>query len=297
MSQSAIDRPARSSVEIVAVVLGIISLIIPVVTFGWRLLSLILVAGALFDLCLRSPQTKQFSPGVRVLVSLGALTSLIAVTWNPIRKQYRDENLPPSFVYVVPGFWSPSPTPQWFMAIRHYGPQSVYNTELVFDDLDRRKLMGQQSAVTPQEIERTELTFHYPEIDPTEGFWTKLFPWRPLHPDHEHFSAVSVSKNGRFSESFQIEQIAAGEWQYQMQVLDVRTSAKIIDCRDPKFPSASSDLPACFPAFVTQHQGDATLPLQLPSDPNVRVMMIAVLTYALMVLIPLYGLFALWWLT
>lgn len=137
--------------------LGILSTIVPVITFGWRLLSLGVVLGAVIDLSLRSAQTRTLSPIKRIVLSIGASALLIAMVWNPLRKQYSDEHLPPSFVYVVPGIWSPAPTPQMFMMIRHYGPESVYNVELIFDDLDRRKVLAQQSTVTPEEIAQEEL--------------------------------------------------------------------------------------------------------------------------------------------
>jgi hypothetical protein len=163
----------------------------------------------------------------------------------------------PSFVYIAPGVWSPAPRNLWLMLIRHYGPEPVNNIEIVFVDKDRQNAISKKESATEQEIRGEQVTLHFPEIDPTEGFWAKTFPWAPLDPDHEHFEIVEVCREGRFSEKLDIERVNKA-WVWSMTVTDQLAKRVLIHCRDPFFPlrdHATDNVKRCFPEYTIKHMG------------------------------------------
>jgi hypothetical protein len=209
--------------EVVALLSGAITFInevLPVINFWWRFVVLLLFLILMMDLSIRSTRAiSRFpSPYSRVLLSISVFVVIIATLWTPMRKQYLAEHMPPNFVYVIPGFWSPSPKPEWFMMIRHYGPEPVYKVELLFVDQDRAHALANRKSITPDEISQEQRTLDFDEIDPTEAVWAKLFSCIPLDPDHEEFSIALTSRNGRFSETLKIERVQS-KWTYAMRVV------------------------------------------------------------------------------
>jgi hypothetical protein len=171
------------------------------------------------------------------------------------KSKYLKEHPTPSVVYVVPSFWSPSPSASWLMKIRHCGPDSVYNVEVIFTDADRAKQIATRGSATPAVIAATLVSLEYPEIDPTQGGWAEQFPWSPLDPDHEHYTAKIKTRDKLFDETLQIERVAA-KWLYRIKIFDPATTQRILDCRDPGFPESPVEpLPVCFPHYVSgSHQ-------------------------------------------
>ena len=156
-----------------------------------------------------------------------------------------------SFIYVVPGVWSTGPVPRWIMLVKHAGPDPVFNIELLIVDKDRQAALSKKKSSAPQDIEAMERTLRFPEIDPIEGVWAKMFFWQPLNPQDEHYEVVVASREGEFYERLGVKKTAAGKWKYKMRVSDRESGAVLINCRDPEFPGSSSlRLPACFPQYV-----------------------------------------------
>jgi hypothetical protein len=277
------------TLDLAAAVVGIIGAALPQITFWWRLPLLIVVAACIVDLCLSTPFRLRLTSSVRVVMSLVALSAFVGRMWTPMREQYLDEHLLPSFVFVTPGFWSPASEPRWYFVINHFGPKPAYNSELSFLDLDRAAQIASQGSVSPQQLAQEEITLLYPEVDPSTGGNAKLFLWAPLIPDHEHYSVRIVSREGTFDETLQIERVA-GQWLYRIRVLDLSTPQTMIDCRDPGFPEkAAVALPKCFPQYVTEHQGDARLEPWPPARSR-GVYLLLVLAFVVF-----YVPCALWW--
>jgi hypothetical protein len=196
-------------------------------------------------------------PWPRAAMGLWGLTVLWFVGGLVYFVHARHESTKASFVYVIPGFWSPSPVPRWLMLVRHYGPQPVYNIELVFMDEDKRRAAAGKRSVTSEQIAAMTATFHLTELDPTENFWATQFPWSPAVLAHQHFSVVATSREGRFGETLNIEQIH-GKWLYEMTIVNLRTQQVITKCRDAGFPEWHlwPFTPGCFPNYVTEHMGE-----------------------------------------
>ena len=131
-------------VAAVLAIVGLISEALPVITFGWRLVIVLLSLVATLDFCLRSRfvGTRVPSPYRRLVLSLGVICVFVATFSTPIRRQYMQEHLPPSFAYLA-GAWSGAAhygMGGMVMNIfwRHYGPNPAYNIDLGFTDVDRR---------------------------------------------------------------------------------------------------------------------------------------------------------------
>jgi hypothetical protein len=157
----------------------------------------------------------------------------------------------PSFVYVVPGVWSPAPTPSWIMLVKHGGPYPVFNIELLFVDKDRQASLRKKGSLTPNDAESMDKTLHFSEIDRVEGVWAKMFFWSPLNPGNEHYEVVVASREGAFYENLGVKRTETGKWQYEMKVVNRSSRAVLIDCQDPEFSGPPlTRLPACFPRYV-----------------------------------------------
>jgi hypothetical protein len=124
-------------------------------------------------------------------------------------------------------------------------------------DEDKRRAAAGKESVTPEQIAAMTATFHLTELDPTENFWATQFPWSPAVLAHEHFSVVATSREGRFGETLNIEQIH-DKWLYEMTIVNLRTQQVITKCRDSGFPEWHlwPLTPRCFPNYVTEHMGE-----------------------------------------
>jgi energy-coupling factor transporter transmembrane protein EcfT len=229
--------------------------------FWWSLIVVgIFVVLEIVVLWFRVPVIERIPAAMsRILWAILIAVAVSAFLWVPMNNKYEKEYPPRSIAYVVPGFWSPAPSPGWFMAIKHCGPEAVYNVEIRFTDEDRRKRIETRGTATPAEIIESAITLHFEEIDQTEGGSAKLFPWTPLNADEETYTIRIVSRRSVVDESLRIQRVE-GKWHYEMTISDPTKTppVKVIDCRDPGFtaPSTSEHLPACFPRYVSgEHLG------------------------------------------
>ena len=92
----------RSRLELLGILLAFLSGLLPVITFGWRLVIAVVVLGATTDLCWFSELARRFRPTIRVWFSIVAVTTVGAFASQQLRKEYLIEHPPPSFVYMVP---------------------------------------------------------------------------------------------------------------------------------------------------------------------------------------------------
>jgi hypothetical protein len=172
-------------------------------------------------------------------------------------EEYRDKRYPPpSLVYVVPAVWSPTPTPEWIMIVRHCGPSSLYNVTIGFTDEDRSEQIRRRGNTTPEEIAQTYTDLGpFSEIDPTSQ--GARFFWAPLNPDDENYSVRVTSRDGIFDETLKVAR-RSGEWLNSIKVSEINDGIEriIINCRDKRFADSEDDLPACFPHYISApHQG------------------------------------------
>jgi hypothetical protein len=300
-------QPNRSRFEIIAVVLGVLGVLLPMISFWWHLFAILVVALASTDLCLRE---STLIPPYRVLLSLLPVAVLFAATWTPIRTQYEQEHLQPSFAYVAPYLWIDGSPPEWEMTIHHYGPSPITNAQVFFWDKDRTTATIAPHRTVPM---NTWIQIPLAELDPSVTI-EHMFQWVPVYPPRERYQIDSHSWDGKLDErsfrEFLAIALVGDRWALMMLVFG-QYGNPIIYCRDSNFPPPNpADIKAVHQAFpnlpplpprtecnkyLYTHQGDPQLPLKLPDDPTNRAMAIFVFFFALMVLLPLYGIFALWW--
>ena len=265
------SETSRPWATVVAMVAGpIIAFIIealPVIGFWWHLIVglLFLVSGMLF--CLRPPHDISgaipllHSPYLRQRLSIVVFLVVSGILWMPLRRQYLEEHMPPSLIYVIPvGVWSANPV-QWIMFVRRYGPASVHHPEVLFFDMKRAQRLAAQKSITEDQFkdEQTNLTFD--EIDRIQNpILPEHFLWTPLDPDHQYYLVTLTLPEWQLFEGLAVEKMNS-KWVYEMKVTD-KSWRTIIECRDPGFPVASGPTqPTCWD-YVWNHYGDARLPLE-----------------------------------
>jgi hypothetical protein len=280
-------------------VLAVISVIAEVLqmNFSWSVIIVLAFMAVAVDLCLRSGAEQEFfAPTV---LAHHFINRYDASDWsfvlNTSRKKYMTEHLPPSFIYVAPGFWSPSPKPQWFMLVRHYGPHTVFKANGLFVDDDRAEALRRRGMpISPQDINQGQMTFHFAEVDRIEPIFAHSLAWSPLNPGHERYSiAITSRADIRINETLEIQRIR-DRWAWKMTIQQLPSGTILVHCQDAGF-SDSGVTRGCFPDFISKHQGDAHLPLQLPTNENDAAMMVSILIYAGLVFWPLYCGLAMWW--
>ena len=281
------------------------------ITFYWRLIFVLVLIGALADICLRSSATARFSPARRILLSIGAMALIVLMMWTPLLRQYRAEYPIASIVYVAPAVWFPQPTGAWYMRIMHFGPDPVYNVHVYFEDDDRfAQIKNQRNGISNKQIQDAVINLAYPEIDPLRGglILNPQFTWSPVNPDREHYTIAINTRDGGFIESLFIEQ-SGGKWLFRL-IVKGNPGAALIDCCDPGFRywpelepvigfpdcAKSALLPRCFPTYTAIPGPDLSPPAQtwLPEDSTNRVMYVALMLFAVLCIAALYVLFALW---
>jgi hypothetical protein len=247
-----------SSIGIISAMISITAAVL--VPFWWSL-TIIVIMGVfiLAFLWPRFPVANQSRPTVlRALCSSILMVLTVLLLWIPMKTKYLKEHPPPSIVFVVPGFWSPSPVGRWFMMIQHCGLDPLYNLQIIFDDTDRKNQISTHDPATPSEIAESSVTLEFNEIDPIQVQPAKLFPWTPVNPDLEHYSVRIISRSAAFDETLEIARVSE-KWRYRIKISDVTTSQHtqqpIIDCQDAEFPESSGKgRPMCFPYYVAQPQ-------------------------------------------
>jgi hypothetical protein len=113
----------QPSFETFAAIIGIVAAVWG--TAFWLCLIIVAVLSLFIIVRLwsRFPVVARFSTISRGLWALLVITVSAAILWP----KYLKEHPPPSIVYVVPGFWSPSPVARWFVMIQHCGADPLYN--------------------------------------------------------------------------------------------------------------------------------------------------------------------------
>jgi hypothetical protein len=255
----------NSLISILVMLIGIASAIIFPFWLSIIIISLIL-ALIIITLWLKFPVLKfpvlkrLPAPVSRMLLSLAIIGIPMVILWAPMTNKYLKEYPPPSVVYVVPGFWSPSPSGRWRMMIRHCGSEPLYNVSVGFTDADRVAQMQEygrtHGSIRPEDVAQIFYPpLNFPEIDPTQP--EGMFWWTPLNPGDEHYRVSVVSRDGVFDETLQIAR-RSGKYFYRIKVSKMTNERRhtIINCRDEGFPEPiTKHLPACFPHYVADpHQ-------------------------------------------
>jgi hypothetical protein len=237
---------------VAAVILGVLSFfagVLRVISFGWRLVSLFAFMMVVADSCLRSSWMRHHfrQPLWRILISTTALLSIGLLLWTPMRTQYMQEHLSPSFVFVFGGPLGDNHSAIWAMFPRHFGPQPALGpNEIEFWDTDRQQILrdwaiSHRPAIPPKELAATaEKAIVLPTVGPTLDFGE--FNWQPLNPNRQYYRIGINSPEGNvFTEDWRVARIK-GELRTQIIITREQPKPKqtIFECTDPDFSSPIS---------------------------------------------------------
>jgi len=247
--------PTVTTEEIVAFIAGVvaffINVVLPMITFWWRFACLVLFLILIADICLRSRRVidRVHSPDWRIVLSILVLASTIALLWNPMRRQYMQEHLPPSFPFIIGAPLGENDSPVWVTFINHYGSNPAYNCDLDFYDLDRQNVKHNwlvehpnYSFPPPGLAGESQRHFHIPEADPLGA--AENFLWTPLDANHQHYSVEIICRDGRFHEEWEVTRIDGvlrTEIKIERPTLGssgIQNFEHVFACTDPEFSGA-----------------------------------------------------------
>jgi hypothetical protein len=337
--------------EITAAVAGgftFLNVVVPVITFWWRFAFLAVFVILLIDLCLRSRRMQVHSPEARLCLSLLVAGTINGSLWNPMRKQYLQEHMPQSFLFLMGAPLGDNDSPVWVMNTLHYGPSSAYNCNLHFIDQDRYHLQhdwltDHPGETVPEFIRTWDAKSRWEEVEPAPTLGIFGFKWVPINPDQQHYQLEIICRDGEFAEAWEVTRVNG----VLRTHIDIERSSAWVDrhpeferlvfiCTDPDFvmsPQAEltntdiyREVPKIDPGWkpshifippvevladdnnyhalkiqtinvgcwdiLYRHLGDVSLPFTVPDNPMALPLMI----YGFVVLVlPLYGWFAFWW--
>jgi hypothetical protein len=224
MARRAQQKPVADSItreEVAAFITGLIALfikgVLPVITFWWRFAAAALFVVFAMDLCLRSRRLRVHlpSPIGRLVLSLLVFTVIAASLWNPMRTQYVQEHLPPSLPFIFGAPLGDNDSPIWIMLVRHYGPDSAYNCDISFWDLDRKNIEHDwlvkhpEASFPPPGLAGgdSQKNLHIDEADPLGNAGN--FRWIPLDRNYQHYTVATNCRDGEFEEHWNISRIDA----------------------------------------------------------------------------------------
>lgn len=224
--------------------------VLPVIPFWLRSTFAVIFVLIVLDLCLRSESVIHSlpSPHSRLFLSIFLFALILLFLWNPLRTQYMQEHLEPSTPFIFGGPLGENYSPTWVMMIRHYGPGPAYNCDVSFSDFGRKRiehnwlLQHPNSPFVPLQLvgESQKVFPRVPEVDPM-GFFT-TFQWTPLDPNHQHYGAGMICRDGDFVEDWQIARVD-GVLLTKIKVeryfpFTDRKAETVFSCVDTSFPSA-----------------------------------------------------------
>ena len=153
--------------------------LLPDITFWWRFSFAVVFVVLVVDLCLRSEVATLRFPSPWAKSSLLSVTGIVVIgviLCNPLRKQYMNENLPPSFPFILGAPLGDNKSPVWQMFLEPYGPESVYNCQISFWDADRKNVernwrIQHSSSFSPPGLTGgdSQVTKHFSEVDSPRG--------------------------------------------------------------------------------------------------------------------------------
>jgi hypothetical protein len=246
----------------IGTLLGILATVVPVLTFWWHFAALVVIAVAVIALSLHSTATHSLKPWSRIGISLIALGVIAWAMWVPMRKQYMQEHLSPSFVFVFGAPLGENDSAMWMMFLKHYGPGPALGPNTIdFQDADREQLLRNWALKHPLVSPPSGLiaAAQTQKMLPTEGPTLEdEFNWRPLNPDHQHYTVGISSRDETFTEDWQVARVK-GALRTRLKIVRTLPESKevIFECADADLPTADpsaaplSRQPAAFvPPFV-----------------------------------------------
>jgi hypothetical protein len=259
---------AEKIATIITGALAFLNVVLPVIPFWWRLAFLLIFIVLTMDLCLRAENTKTLipSPYGRLFLSIVVSGMITALFWTPMRRQYAEQNLPPSFPFIFGAPLGDNNSPDWLMMLHHFGQSPAYNCRLELWDLDRKNIehlwreQNHNYLFSPPDIVRGESqkVVTVPEADALNDTGGS-FEWLPLDPDRQHYTVSIGCRDGEFTETWNVTRVQ-GALRSEMKIersdrwiaSNPNLEKLIYSCSDREFESSPllSSLPPPIPKEV-----------------------------------------------
>jgi hypothetical protein len=177
------------------------------------------------------------------------------------------------------------------MMLKHYGPDTAYNCDIVFVDEDRKNIEhkwlvehhGSSFLPVGGVAGQSQISFHIPEVGP-EGPSLK-FKWNPIDPNNQHYTVSISCRDGYFVEHWEVTRVNGVlrtkitiEHGPQWVEKNPTRSPIVFTCTEPGFSNTSlaSSLPTMTaplinPGWKPNHRFDFPVAILDPND-NVQVL-------------------------
>lgn len=277
-----------SAEAVAATILGFFSVIdefVPVLPLSWRLGFILLFLLVVADLCLRSRFIKRHLPAPyqRVMLSVCILLLISTQLWNPPGKQYAHGQLPLSFARVTGRRTNDA---MMIFSWRHYGPALGYDLDTDFKDQD----LG---AITNERL------IQHRGIDPANH--------QMAARDHRFFNQNAIdASTGKFEEELWLATNSPGASleaprlkQLRMYAISSQKEKTILEWSELDLPFHWGDSYShSSGSSITNHFAslrERPLPFLPSGNIDDARMLVAVLVFAFLMYLPVYYIFAHWW--
>jgi hypothetical protein len=116
----------------------------------------------------------------------------------------------PSLVFVFGVPVGDNDSASWMMLLRHYGPNTAYNCDIIFSDDDRKNIehhwrAKHHASFSPPVAGESQKRLHVAEAN-SEGA-IGGFQWNPLNPDSQHHTVSISCRDGVFEEKWDVTRV------------------------------------------------------------------------------------------
>jgi hypothetical protein len=205
-----------------------------------------------------------------------------------MRKQYLQEHMPPSFLFILGAPLGDNDSPVWNMTVLHYGPNAAQNCNVHFIDLDRANIRHDWldshpglSFAPADLVGQWETYLHFPEVEAAPSTGISNFQSIPIDPNQQHYLVESICRDGEFAEGWEVARINGA---LRTKIDIERSSASVernpelrrpvFECTDPAFVSSplakltyfnpQRQIPPINPGWKPNHR--FTMPVMILAD-------------------------------
>lgn len=118
----------------------------------------------------------------------------------------------PSLVFVFGTPLGDNDSAQWIMMLKHYGPGSAHNCDVIFYDDDRKNIEHEWLVKHPDSpypppglAGQSQNRIHIPEAGPEGPVGS--FNWNPLDPNSQHYTVSISCRDGVFVEKWEVTRV------------------------------------------------------------------------------------------
>jgi hypothetical protein len=198
----------------------------------------------------------------------------------------------PSLVFVCGAPLGDNESASWIMMLRHYGPGSAYNCDIIFYDDDRKNIEHEWLVKHPDSpypppglAGESQRSIKVQEAGPEGSLGS--FMWNPLDPNSQHYTVSISCRDGYFVEKWEIARVndilrAAITIEHGAQWVQKNPGKEsvVFRYRDPEFvPTAlATEMPKAPKGKVVHPGWKPQYRFQVPAaiiDPNGNVQIVS----------------------